>query len=249
MRLAQSRWNLRPVGRGYDLLKRPLDVILGLVLLSAAVPVILAGWLAVRLTSRGPGFYSQTRLGRFGRPYRIYKLRSMYHNCEAASGARWSTKGDARVTPVGKVIRKLHIDELPQLWNVVIGDMSLVGPRPERPEFVGPLKAQVPGYTGRMAVRPGITGLAQIQLPPDTGIESVKSKLVLDLLYVERYGLSLDVRILFGTAVYLAGLSYAAVRRVAVLPDPARPRPEPVTPVITPDLIPTDAFSTQSTTA
>lgn len=250
MRLAPTRLALRPASaRPYDLIKRPMDVALGAVLLALAAPVVLIGWLAVRLTSRGPGFYSQTRLGRYGRPYRIYKLRSMYHNCESESGVRWSTRGDNRVTPVGRVIRKLHIDELPQLWNIFIGDMSLVGPRPERPEFVGPLQAQVPGYTGRMKVRPGLTGLAQIQLPPDSGIESVKAKVVLDLHYVEHYGLSLDARILFGTAVYLLGFSYAAVRVIAGLPNVGRRAPEPATPLKASDLTPVDAFATQVPTA
>jgi lipopolysaccharide/colanic/teichoic acid biosynthesis glycosyltransferase len=250
MRLAPTRFALRTASsRAYDLLKRPVDLALGLVLLAVAAPAILAGWLAVRLTSRGPGFYSQTRLGRYGRPYRIHKLRSMYHNCEAASGVRWSTRGDNRVTPVGRVLRKLHIDELPQLWNILVGDMSLVGPRPERPEFVGPLASQIPGYMGRLKVRPGLTGLAQIQLPPDSGIESVKAKVVLDLEYVERYGLALDARILFGTAVYLVGFSYAAVRVIAGLPDVARREPEPATPLKAPDLVPADAFATQAPAA
>jgi lipopolysaccharide/colanic/teichoic acid biosynthesis glycosyltransferase len=230
MRFAQTRVTapaLLAGSRPYDLLKRPLDLTLGLLLFILAAPVIAVGWLAVRLTSRGPGVYSQTRSGRFGRPFRIYKLRSMYHNCERASGVRWSTKGDSRVTPVGRVIRKLHIDELPQLWNVLKGDMSLVGPRPERPEFVGPLQGQIPGYARRMDVRPGVTGLAQIQLPPDTTIESVRAKLVRDLYYVNHCGLGLDARVLFGTALHVLGLPFAAVRVVAGLPDVAgRDRPE-----------------------
>lgn len=205
--------------RRNDLSKRSLDLIVGGVILLLAMPLIAVAWLAVRLTSRGPGLYSQTRLGRFGRPFQIYKLRSMYHNCEIVSGVRWSVKGDDRITPVGKWIRKLHIDELPQLWNVLTGDMSLVGPRPERPEFVGPLKSQLPGYANRMLVRPGLTGFAQIQLPPDSGLESVKTKLVYDLHYVAHHKFSLDVRILFGTAFYLLGPSYETIRIVAALPD------------------------------
>jgi len=250
MRLAPTRFALRPAsGRTYDLLKRSTDLALGLVLLAVAAPAILAGWLAVRLTSRGPGFYSQTRLGRYGRPYRIYKLRSMYHDCEAASGVRWSTRGDNRVTPVGRVLRKLHVDELPQFWNIVLGDMSLVGPRPERPEFVGPLQSQIPGYMGRLKVRPGLTGLAQIQLPPDTGIESVKAKLVRDLHYVGHYSLALDARILFGTAVYLVGFSYAAVRAIAGLPDPGRPGPATVSPRAPQEPVPANAVAAESPAA
>jgi lipopolysaccharide/colanic/teichoic acid biosynthesis glycosyltransferase len=211
--------------------KRACDLGIGFALLLPALPVIAAAWVLVRLTSAGPGFYSQVRVGLNGRHYRIYKIRSMAHNCEANSGARWATKNDARVTPVGRVLRKLHIDELPQLFNVLKGDMSLVGPRPERPEFVGPLSAVIPGYAERHRVRPGVTGLAQIQLPPDTDVESVKRKLVLDRCYAQRCGLWVDLRILLGTALYLAGFSYDGVRRVVRLPNPladdpgAGPRP------------------------
>lgn len=207
--------------RRYDLVKRPLEIVIGVLLLPIAFPVIFIAWAAVRITSSGPGFYSQTRLGRFGKPYRIFKLRSMYHNCENLSGACWSSVGDSRVTWVGRWLRKLHIDELPQIWNVLTGDMSLVGPRPERPEFVGPLQLKVPGYSNRMLVRPGVTGLAQIQLPPDSGIESVKAKTVLDLYYVENYSFSLDARIVFGTAVFvLLRLPFSAIRMIAALPKP-----------------------------
>ena len=203
-----------------DGLKRAADLVVGLGLLVAAAPAIAAAWVLVRLTSAGPGFYSQVRVGRHGRHYRIYKIRSMYTNCEKTTGARWCTKDDPRVTPVGRVLRKLHVDELPQLWNVLRGDMSLVGPRPERPEFVGPLSEEIPGYAERHAVRPGVTGLAQIQLPADTDVESVRRKLVLDRCYISRRGLWLDLRIMFGTLAYLAGCSYPRVRRVMRLPDP-----------------------------
>src|SRR5205823_3448469 len=108
---------------------------------------------------------------RFGEPFIILKLRTMYDRCEAKTGAAWATRNDPRVTPVGRVLRKLHIDELPQLLNILRGDMSLVGPRPERPEFVGPLSRALPGYADRLQVRPGLTGLAQIQLPPDSDLE------------------------------------------------------------------------------
>lgn len=203
-------------GRG----KRAFDLVFGSVLLVFALPVIAAAWALVRLTSSGPGFYSQTRVGLRGRHYRIYKVRTMTHNCEAGSGARWATKADARITPVGRVLRKLHLDELPQLWNVLKGDMSLVGPRPERPEFVGLLSEVVEGYEERHRVRPGVTGLAQIQLPADTDVESVRTKIVLDRHYVENGSLWLDARIMAGTLVYLLGFSYARVRRLVRLPNP-----------------------------
>jgi lipopolysaccharide/colanic/teichoic acid biosynthesis glycosyltransferase len=203
-------------------LKRACDLVVALAVTVVAAPVVAVAWLLVRSTSAGPGFYSQLRVGRGGRVYRIYKIRTMYRNCEAHSGPAWSRRNDPRVTPVGRVLRRLHLDELPQLWNVLKGDMSLVGPRPERPEFVGPLSQVIPGYRDRLAVRPGVTGLAQIQLPADTDVECVRKKLVLDQCYVRGAGLWLDLRILVGTAAYLLGLPYPAVRRLARLPDPMR---------------------------
>ncbi len=144
----------------------------------------------------------------------------MYSNCEAISGVAWSTKRDPRITTIGRIFRKLHIDELPQLLNVIRGDMSLVGPRPERPEFVGPLSEKIPYYTERLLVRPGVTGLAQIQLPADTSIESVRTKLVLDRCYVKKGSAWLDLRIMLGTVIYLVGFSYAKVRKLTCLPNP-----------------------------
>src|SRR5438309_2358286 len=212
--------DVRAVAFGYDRLKRGFDICLCALMIVVATPVVLIAWVLVRLTSRGPGFYSQARVGRYGEPFVILKLRTMYHGCEARSGARWATRNDPRVTPVGRVLRKLHIDELPQLLNILRGDMSLVGPRPERPEFVGPLSQAIPGYADRLRVRPGLTGLAQIQLPPDTDLDSVRRKIVLDRAYLDRRGLGLDLRLLAGTAVYLCGLSYGGVRRTLRLPNP-----------------------------
>ena len=208
-----------------DRFKRACDIIFGTGLALVTSPLILVTWALVRATSSGPGFYSQVRVGRGNRNYRIYKIRTMTHNCEAGSGVKWSTKGDARVTPVGRVLRKLHLDELPQLWNVLKGDMSLVGPRPERPEFVVPLSAEIEGYPERHQVRPGVTGLAQIQLPADADVESVRTKLVLDRYYVEHASLWLDLRIMFGTLVYLVGFSYAKVRQLMRLPNPLTAAP------------------------
>ena len=205
---------------GYERAKRLFDLCVGSLMLLVAAPVVLLGWAVIRLSSRGPGFYSQARVGRFGEPFVILKLRTMSHGCEARSGVKWATKDDPRVTPVGRVLRRLHIDELPQLLNVLRGDMSLVGPRPERPEFVGPLSEALPGYSDRLRVRPGLTGLAQVQLPPDSDLESVRRKLVLDRTYVARCGLLLDLRLMVGTAVYLCGVSYGGVRRLFWLPNP-----------------------------
>ena len=200
--------------------KRIWDVVLAVTLLILTFPIITLIWIAVKISSSGPGFYSQIRVGLGGRHYQIYKIRTMYHNCELKFGAQWCAKKDSRVTPLGFVLRKLHLDELPQLFNVIRGDMSLVGPRPERPEFVEPLSAVIQGYTERQKVRPGVTGLAQIQLPPDTDIESVRTKLVLDRCYVEQCSFGLDLRLLLGTALYLSGFSSFNLRRITQLPNP-----------------------------
>ena len=204
----------------FGVTKVTIDLALALVLLALSAPVILLAALAVRLTSRGPAFYCQTRLGRGGRTYTIFKLRTMYHNCEGRSGACWSTSGDPRVTPVGRFLRRTHIDELPQLWNVLRGEMSLVGPRPERPEFVPKLAQAIPGYRDRLLVKPGITGLAQVQLPPDSDLDSVRRKLTYDLLYTRRCGLWLDLRLIGCTALQLFGMPVRVAARLFVLPRP-----------------------------
>jgi lipopolysaccharide/colanic/teichoic acid biosynthesis glycosyltransferase len=157
--------------------KRAVDRSFALALLVVTAPFLGLSMLLVKLTSPGPAIYSQTRLGKNGRPFTIYKIRSMTHNCEGQSVARWSTPGDMRVTPVGRFLRLSHLDELPQLWNVLRGDMSLVGPRPEPPEFVPQLERQIPHYRERLRVLPGLTGLAQFHLPPDTDMASVARKL------------------------------------------------------------------------
>src|SRR5947209_15123867 len=123
----------------------------------------------------------------------MYKIRSMAHDCERLTGARWATRQDPRVTPVGRFLRKTKIDELPQLWNVLRGEMSLIGPRPERPEFSQNLAACVERYLERVSIRPGMTGLAQISLPPDTDLESVMRKLKYDLCYIDHLSLWLDL--------------------------------------------------------
>lgn len=214
-----------------DRLKRAFDLTLGIGLFVSTVPVMLIIWFAVRLTSAGPGFYSQLRVGRHGRHYLIYKIRTMYHDCERHTGAQWCMHRDPRVTALGRILRKLHLDELPQLWNVLRGDMSLVGPRPERPEFVGPLSVQIPGYAERHLVRPGVTGLAQIQLPADMTIECVQKKLVLDRKYVSDRTLWLDIRIVIGTAVYICGCTYGTVRWLMRLPNPLVPNTYELDPV------------------
>jgi lipopolysaccharide/colanic/teichoic acid biosynthesis glycosyltransferase len=177
-----------------------------LVLLVLAAPLVLLAAGLVKLTSRGRALYKQTRLGKNGRPFTLYKIRTMHHDCERESGAKWSCPGDPRITPLGLFLRRTHIDELPQLWNVLRGEMSLVGPRPERPEFVPALAEAIPRYQERLLVRPGVTGLAQICLPPDTDLNSVRRKLIYDLYYVENQGPWLDLRIVLATAVKVVGV-------------------------------------------
>jgi lipopolysaccharide/colanic/teichoic acid biosynthesis glycosyltransferase len=194
----------------------------------ACAPVVLLALVAVRLTSAGPGIYSQTRLGLHRRPFTIYKIRTMAHDCEAATGARWSPgKSDARVTAVGRFLRRTHIDELPQLWNVLRGDMSLVGPRPERPEIVAQIEPLVPGYAARLAVVPGVTGLAQVRLPPDTTVDSVRRKVRYDAYYAAHLTVWLDVRLILVTAAKVVGLLGPAR---ALLRVPGRAAVEPVRP-------------------
>jgi lipopolysaccharide/colanic/teichoic acid biosynthesis glycosyltransferase len=182
-----------------------------LILLILALPIIGLAALAVKLTSRGKVIYCQTRTGLGGVPYTIYKIRTMFTNCESVSGARWASVGDPRITAVGRFLRKVHVDELPQLWNVLRGEMSLVGPRPERPEFVVKLEQVLPDYRRRLLVRPGVTGLAQIQLPADTDLEGVRRKLACDLYYIYNRTLWLDVRIVFCTLSKILGIPFSVV--------------------------------------
>jgi lipopolysaccharide/colanic/teichoic acid biosynthesis glycosyltransferase len=171
-----------------------------------ATPVILICILLVRLSSRGPAIYKQQRVGLRGRVFTMYKIRSMRIDAEA-NGPAWAAVGeDPRVTWIGQWLRKLHLDELPQLFNVLRGEMSLVGPRPERPEFVEVLSERIPGYEYRLNVLPGITGLAQVNLPPDTDLDSVRRKLELDRLYIQTETLWLDLRIVAATALRVVGL-------------------------------------------
>lgn len=184
-----------------------LDKALAAVLLIPGLPLVCMLVVLVRLTSRGPGIYSQLRVGKGGKHFTMYKLRSMRLDAEAGTGPVWSCNGgDPRVTPLGYWLRKLHLDELPQLFNVLQGEMSLVGPRPERPEFVKVLADQIPSYLDRLGVLPGVTGLAQVNLPPDTDLDSVKRKLLLDREYINQARLSLDLRIILATALRVLGL-------------------------------------------
>jgi lipopolysaccharide/colanic/teichoic acid biosynthesis glycosyltransferase len=205
----------RPV---FDRVKDLMDLCLGVVLLVATAPVLAAAALLVRATSPGPVIYRQTRLGRGGRRYTIYKLRTMTHNCEAKSGIVWATRKDARITPAGRFLRATHLDELPQLWNVLRGEMSLVGPRPERPEIADKLADAIPGYHDRTAVKPGVTGLAQVLLPADTGLDSVRRKLTVDRAYIRHRSLWLDMRILAGTWLHVFKVPATLIRALLAFP-------------------------------
>ena len=185
----------------YFLRKRYVDFPIALLLSLCALPIVLVAWLLVRLTSRGPGIYKQVRLGQDGKPFTLYKIRTMWVNAEAATGAVWATRHDKRVTRVGRFLRRTHIDELPQLYNVLRGDLSLVGPRPERPEFVTELEKRIDGYVYRLYVKPGLTGLAQLNQSSDTDLNDVRRKLVFDFEYLENSSLWFDIRLLFCTVL------------------------------------------------
>jgi lipopolysaccharide/colanic/teichoic acid biosynthesis glycosyltransferase len=201
--------------------KRPTESLLALVFLVLAAPLILFAAVLIKLTSPGPAFYSQTRLGRNRSPFTLYKIRTMAHDCERLTGPQWAKPNDPRVIPVGGLLRRLHLDELPQLWNVVCGHMSLIGPRPERPEIVADLLPAIPHYSSRLLVRPGLSGLAQLRLPPDTDLASVRRKLRFDLYYLQRRSFGLDLRIAACTPLFLLGLPSAILFRLFRLPDEA----------------------------
>jgi len=191
--------------------KRMLDV--GLILLTG-VPALLLGLLVGLLVKasapRQPVFYAQDRVGRFSRPFRIYKFRSMIPGAEEGTGAVWSPLDDARVTRLGRFLRRYRLDELPQLWNVLRGDMSLVGPRPERPELADRLEKDVPFYRERENVLPGLTGWAQIQYPYGATVDDARRKLEYDLYYIRNLSVGFDLRIVLRTLrIVLFGLERA----------------------------------------
>lgn len=198
---------------GYFARKAWPSRIVGFVLLVLASPIILLLVLLVRLTSSGPGLYRQLRTGRHGKEFEMYKIRTMYDGAESVTGPVWCRPGDSRITPFGKVLRLLHLDELPQLINVARGEMDLVGPRPERPAFVARLEKSIPNYRARLQILPGVTGLAQVNLPPDETIDCVRRKLLLDCTYIREASPSLDLRILLCTALRMVGIRHGhAVR-------------------------------------
>jgi exopolysaccharide biosynthesis polyprenyl glycosylphosphotransferase len=180
--------------------KRFLDFSFSLVVLALVFPLFLVIAAAILIDSPGPVFYSQERVGKNGKHFRVYKFRSMVPDAEKHSGPVWAVKHDPRITRVGRVLRKLRLDEVPQIFNVLRGDMSIVGPRPERPYFVSKLKRIFPLYSRRLSIRPGITGWAQVKGGYDQTLEDVKNKLEYDLYYLENMSLRMDLKIILNTA-------------------------------------------------
>ncbi|MDM8010414.1 MAG: TIGR03013 family PEP-CTERM/XrtA system glycosyltransferase [Parasphingorhabdus sp.] len=192
------------------LFKRGFDILLSFLLLVLTGPIILLFALLIRLESRGGSFFTQERVGLYGQTFKILKLRSMRSDAETGGEARWATKNDPRTTRIGRFIRKVRIDELPQAWSVLKGEMSFVGPRPERPQFVNDLQTKMPYYAERHIVKPGITGWAQINYPYGASTEDARHKLEYDLYYAKNYTPFLDLLIILQTL------------RVILWPDGAR---------------------------
>jgi len=190
--------NIEGAAKFYDQFKRAFEFILAIVIGLILLPVEILIAAIVVLTSPGPVIYKQKRVGIRGVEFTLYKFRTMRADAERA-GAQWAAQNDARVTSFGKFLRKTHLDELPQLWNVIKGDLSFVGPRPERPEFVGKLKAQIPFYGVRLLVTPGVTGWAQIHHRADLTIEDVKQKLQYDIYYLKNRSPILDLAVILKT--------------------------------------------------
>lgn len=179
--------------------KRLIDMLVSFLVLFAGLPVWAAIGLLVRLTSPGPMIYRQERVGQQGRVFTMLKYRTMRHDAEAETGPVWAVENDPRYTPLGRWLRKTRLDEIPQFWNVLKGDMSLVGPRPERPYFVEKLAREIPLYRRRHRVKPGITGWAQVKWKYDESLEDVRQKVKYDLFYIENMSLRMDFKILFRT--------------------------------------------------
>lgn len=189
----------------FVLVKDVADRAIALVALVAILPLLGVLCLLVKLTSRGPVFFRQERVGLHGKSFYIIKLRTMMQDAEKNTGPIWARDNDPRITFIGRFLRKTHLDELPQLLNVLCGNMSIVGPRPERPVFVHQFKDQIPEYEKRLSVKPGITGLAQVYHTYDATVKDVRKKLAFDLLYIRKMCVMTDISILFLTIRCLTG--------------------------------------------
>lgn len=181
------------------IIKRLMDIAVSLLILAAGLPFWLLVALLIKLTSKGPVFYMQERVGKNGRVFRMVKFRSMRQDAEVGSGPIWADKDDPRVTGIGRILRRTHLDEVPQFLNILEGSMSLVGPRPERPFFVEQFVKEIPLYRRRLNVRPGLTGWAQVKHRYDASVEDVRLKLRFDLYYIENLSLRMDIKILIHT--------------------------------------------------
>lgn len=187
--------------KSFDKFKRLTDIWTAIFGLLVGLPLLIFSAIVIKLTSRGPVIYRQSRVGKDGNIFQIYKLRTMRIDAEKDTGAVWARKNDPRITFIGRFLRKTHIDEIPQLINVLKGEMSIVGPRPERPELAMNLKTKICDYEKRLKVKPGITGLAQVWHKYDETIKDVKKKLKYDILYIRKMCLLVDLRILARTFV------------------------------------------------
>lgn len=194
---------VRYARKSFNRFKRYSDFILSVLGLTVTSPILIFAAIFIKLTSKGPVIYTQNRVGRKGRIFKIYKLRTMGINAEKGTGAVWAKVNDPRVTPIGRILRKTHIDEIPQLFNVIRGEMSIVGPRPERPEMVRDLRELIRDYEQRLSVTPGITGLAQVLHKYDENIEDVKKKIKYDILYIKKMCLWVDFRIMARTCTVM----------------------------------------------
>jgi len=197
-------WVVRFARKRFQEFKRLFDVIVSVCGLAMAAPVMAITAVVVKIVSPGPAFFKQTRVGRGGTTFNIYKIRTMKPDAEKETGPVWAMEADARLIKFGKIIRKLHLDELPQFFNVIRGEMSIVGPRPERPVFVKELSGKIREYDKRLAVKPGITGLAQVWHKYDETVSDVKKKIKFDLLYIRKMCLLVDIRILLRTILVAA---------------------------------------------
>ncbi len=193
------------IRKRFILVKEVVDRLVAMAGLLIFLPVLAIIGLIIKLGSKGPVFYMQERVGKDGKTFGIIKLRTMVSDAEAATGPVWASANDPRITPFGRFLRKSHLDEVPQLINVIKGEMSIVGPRPERPLFVENFKSQIPSYAERLRVKPGITGLAQVCHKYDETVKDVRRKVAYDLLYIQRMCLMVDVAIVFLTVRRLTG--------------------------------------------
>ncbi|PIU41932.1 MAG: UDP-phosphate N-acetylgalactosaminyl-1-phosphate transferase [Candidatus Omnitrophica bacterium CG07_land_8_20_14_0_80_42_15] len=197
-------WLVRFARRRFLEFKRFFDILVGSFGFVLSLPIIAVAAIVIKIVSPGPAFYKQERSGLDGKTFYIYKLRTMRLDAEKLTGPVWAKLDDPRIIKFGKIIRKARIDELPQFYNVLRGEMSIVGPRPERPIFVKKLSKEIRGYEKRLEVKPGITGLAQVRHKYDETLQDVKKKIKYDLLYIRKMCLLVDMRILFQTILVAA---------------------------------------------